>query len=466
MTTTYLFYDLETTGLNPCFDQIIQFAAIRTDCDLNELERHNIRIKLNRDVIVSPEAMLVHELGIDSLLEGEPEITAIQRIHQLVNVPGTICAGYNILGFDDEFLRFSFFRNLLPPYSHQFAHDVTRFDCYPLTVMYYLFQPKALHWQSNNGKVSFKLDALNQANQLAQGRAHDAMSDVEMTVALAKRLKQYQKTWDYAHQFFCRQKEQQRLNQLPLPCQIHQQAHQQAILINGQFGASNDYQLPVINIGYSNHYSNQSLWLRIDDAALLQAKKQHYVDCTTAVRKKSGDEYLLLPALERFITRLSPERLQQIEKNKAWLNDHADIFNQIKHYYQDYQYPVVANVDIDASLYLLPFDNRAEQQCYQQFHKASPDKKMAIIQQFANEARKTQAIRLLGRHYPEQLSQQAKSQFEDYLQQIDDQIVDYKQRSKLNKNQAIKTVTTILNENKITENKFNLLHKYKIYLSR
>ena len=39
-TATYLFYDLETTGLNPCFDQVLQFAAIRTDLSLNEIERH------------------------------------------------------------------------------------------------------------------------------------------------------------------------------------------------------------------------------------------------------------------------------------------------------------------------------------------------------------------------------------------------------------------------------------------
>ena len=47
MNKTYLFYDIESTGLNPCFDQILQFAAIRTDQALNEIDRHEIRIKLN-----------------------------------------------------------------------------------------------------------------------------------------------------------------------------------------------------------------------------------------------------------------------------------------------------------------------------------------------------------------------------------------------------------------------------------
>ena len=33
----YVFYDLETTGINPAFDQILQFAAVRTDLDFNEI---------------------------------------------------------------------------------------------------------------------------------------------------------------------------------------------------------------------------------------------------------------------------------------------------------------------------------------------------------------------------------------------------------------------------------------------
>ncbi len=38
----YVFYDTETTGTETAFDQILQFAAIKTDDDLNELDRFNI----------------------------------------------------------------------------------------------------------------------------------------------------------------------------------------------------------------------------------------------------------------------------------------------------------------------------------------------------------------------------------------------------------------------------------------
>lgn len=35
----FVFYDLETTGISPAFDQPLQFAAILTDGEFREIER-------------------------------------------------------------------------------------------------------------------------------------------------------------------------------------------------------------------------------------------------------------------------------------------------------------------------------------------------------------------------------------------------------------------------------------------
>jgi exodeoxyribonuclease-1 len=40
---TFILYDVETTGLNRRFDQILQFAAVRTDVDLVETGRFERR---------------------------------------------------------------------------------------------------------------------------------------------------------------------------------------------------------------------------------------------------------------------------------------------------------------------------------------------------------------------------------------------------------------------------------------
>ena len=107
---TLLFYDLETSGLSKSFAQVVEFAAIRTDMTLREIERTHFYVKLTRDVIPEPDAFATHRLSMQTLADGLAEPEAITTIHQLLNEPGTISLGYNTLGFDDEFLRFSFYR--------------------------------------------------------------------------------------------------------------------------------------------------------------------------------------------------------------------------------------------------------------------------------------------------------------------------------------------------------------------
>src|SRR3990167_2568010 len=164
MKSTYLFYDIETTGLNKCFDQLLQFAAIRTDHQFNELERHELQIKLNPDVIPSPAAVMTHRIGPAEFMQGLSELEGVKKIHQLLNTPNTISIGYNSLGFDDEFLRFSFYKNLLPPYTHQYASNCGRMDIYPMTLLYYLFKPDHLNWPTKDGVVNLKLENLNACN--------------------------------------------------------------------------------------------------------------------------------------------------------------------------------------------------------------------------------------------------------------------------------------------------------------
>src|SRR3990167_10127602 len=170
---TYLVYDTETTGLNQCFDQIMQFAAIRTDLAFNEIERHEFLVRLNPDAIPSPEAILIHRISPSLCRQAElTEYAAIQKIHHLFNEPGTISLGYNTLGFDDALLRFGFFRNLLTPYTHQYANGCSRMDIYPMTLLYFLFKKDFLNWPEKNGAVNLKLENINACNQFFKGQSH------------------------------------------------------------------------------------------------------------------------------------------------------------------------------------------------------------------------------------------------------------------------------------------------------
>lgn len=53
-----VFYDTETTGTDTTFDQILQFAAIRTNEDLNELDRFEIRCRLLAHIVPAPGALM------------------------------------------------------------------------------------------------------------------------------------------------------------------------------------------------------------------------------------------------------------------------------------------------------------------------------------------------------------------------------------------------------------------------
>lgn len=424
MQRTYLFYDIETSGLNKCFDQVLQFAAIRTDLKLNELERHEILVKLNADTVPSPQAALVHQLSLAQLQTGICEYAAIREIHRLFNTPGTISIGYNTLGFDDEFLRFSFYRNLLPPYTHQYANNCGRVDLYPITVMYYLFKPEVLSWPIVGEKISLKLEHLNAQNKLVDGRAHDAVHDVVTTLALARLLQQEQKMWEYLHNCFVKKIDAERCEQLSVAFA----EYRQALLIDGSYGAENFYSYPAICLGIHSYYKNQSLWLQLDSTRLTETTVATIPETTFICRKRFGEQPLLLPFVERFTRYLSSKRCELVAANINWLQRNHGLFQEIIRYYKEYQYPVVPNLDVDAALYQNGFLNDQEQLMCKKFHEVDLPSKVEMLEQFSNPNLRTQALRVLGRNYPEALSDKYRKEFESYLHK---DMVDYRNQARI-----------------------------------
>ncbi len=461
MKKTYLFYDIETTGLNPCFDQVLQFAAIRTDLELNEIERYEMNVKLNCDVIPAPAAIITHRIGIEQSQNGIDEYSAIIQIHKLLNSPGTISLGYNTLGFDDEFLRFSFYRNLLPPYSHQFAQSCSRMDLYPLTVMYYLFNPDALaHWPQHNQQISLKLEKLSEANQLAQGQAHTAMVDVTATLALAKKFIQKREMWDYLIGYFNKETDLSRSAQLNTAFTINQQPYREALLVDGKFGAKCNYLAPVLHLGQHDHYKNQNLWLRLDCEDITA---QNYV-----IRKKPAESELLLPMKPRYLTKLSPDRQHLSEKNKIWLRENPEKLMTIGAYHRQYTYPKVLNIDADAALYEIGFSNDAEKILLQKFHQAPAAKKMQVAAQFPNPIHREQALRIMGRHFLNHLTVAEQDLFKDYTLKAthssEGPPIDYRGQYKLTIPKALAELVTLKNSS-LSPDQHALLTEFSNYYS-
>ena len=436
---SYLFYDIETSGLNSCFDQIVQFAAVRTDLNLQELEHHEIFIKLNPDVIPSPSAFLTHGIDIDWLQSnGCCEYEAIRKIHEICNTPGTISIGYNNLGFDDEFLRFAFYRNLLDPYGHQYAQGCRRMDLYPMLVIYYLFKSDILTWPKIDQTSTLKLEYLNEANELLVGKAHSAKHDVLVTLALARKLYEAKEVWNYLGNCFDKIKDAEKLK-----------SYCEGLLIEGSMGAARSYQTMATCLGRHQHYKNQTLWLPLDQFPLSELTIDNFTENSFIIRKRFGETPFLFPLSNKLCRHLTGERLELAQANRSWLQTNRELSLAIADYYKEYQYPKIPDLDIDAALYQNGFLSDRDRLDCNNFHRVATLDKVAMLDKFSNVNLRGQTLRILGRNYPEVLTEheQLHREFEEHLLKFSssDNIVDYKNGQRFNKYMLLKEMEKFKN---------------------
>ncbi len=427
---TYLFYDLETSGLNPVFDQILQFAAIRTDEDFQELSRHEIRIRLRPDIIPSPGALLTTDVPVlNALTTGIREYDAVREIHALLNQPNTINVGYNSLSFDDQFLRFAFYRNLLPVYTHQYKNDCQRLDIFPITVLYWLQGSSLLAWPIADGKPTLRLEHLSRENSLAEGQAHDALVDVEATIELARRLRQDKSLWLVSLEFFDKHRFDDRLAQLP---KFMERPY--ALLIHGKFGYGQNCQIPVLFLGETTTNGKRSLWLRLDKPELQQTTSGNISETTWVVRKKAGEPaFVMQPEPHK----LDEERRQIARDNLKWLQEHPEILLRITEHYQQQSFSNEITPDADAALYKNGFpSSRTENQC-RQFHQGNLAAKMTIAQDFQDETISELAVRLLSRNYGVAYRFPSYAAYQQCICDEERPLLDYRERPRLTPNAAL-----------------------------
>ncbi|XZG69667.1 exodeoxyribonuclease I [Chitinibacteraceae bacterium HSL-7] len=188
---TFLWHDYETFGADPRRDRPAQFAAIRTDLDLNEIEAPiEVFCQPASDYLPQPEAVLLTGITPQHCqTHGVPEHAFARAIETALGQPGTIGVGYNSIRFDDEVTRFLLWRNLRDPYAREWQNQCGRWDLLDVVRTCYALRPDGMVWPEVDGRVSFKLENLSAANGLAHDAAHDAVSDVRATIALARLIK-------------------------------------------------------------------------------------------------------------------------------------------------------------------------------------------------------------------------------------------------------------------------------------
>ncbi len=202
MAHTFLWHDYETFGVSPRTERPSQFAAVRTDAELNEIgEPIMLYCQPANDYLPDPASCLITGITPQLCLErGVPEPEFAARIEQAFAQPETIGVGYNTIRFDDEFTRFLLWRNLIDPYAREWQNGCGRWDLLDVVRMAYALRPDGIVWptkpderrpnEAGARRASFKLEDLARANGLAHESAHDALSDVRATIALARLIRQ------------------------------------------------------------------------------------------------------------------------------------------------------------------------------------------------------------------------------------------------------------------------------------
>lgn len=192
---TFFWHDYETFGIDPQRDRACQFAGIRTDYDFNVIgDPIMVYCKPADDYLPHPEACLI--TGITPQLAAEKgvcEAEFTRIIHEQLAQPGTCSLGYNSLRFDDEVTRNLLYRNFYDPYGREWQNNNSRWDLIDVARAARALRPDGIVWPVNaEGIPSFRLEELTQANGIAHEAAHDALSDVHATIAVARLIRDRQ----------------------------------------------------------------------------------------------------------------------------------------------------------------------------------------------------------------------------------------------------------------------------------
>jgi exodeoxyribonuclease-1 len=292
--TSYFFYDLETSGLDPKKHRIMQFAGIRTNLNLEPIDEPiNFMSKLSPEVI--PSFGAIKTTGITpqmTLVDGIAEREAIAKIMNEAFTPDTIIVGFNNISFDDEFIRYTSYRNFWDPYEWAYADGRSRWDILDVTRLTRALRPDGIIWPTDNeGNPVNTLEKLASANKVEHLKAHDALSDVEATIAVARLIKNNQPR---LFEYLLNNRSKEDLAKL-----INPQRPAMFVYCSGILGKENSFIGVFIPIGYGENNKILSYNLSIDPEPYinlgfeeLKAIKDSQYD------KQKPKDQLAMPALQ------------------------------------------------------------------------------------------------------------------------------------------------------------------------
>ncbi|QSX38711.1 exodeoxyribonuclease I [Shewanella sedimentimangrovi] len=425
---TIFWHDYETFGANPAKDRPAQFAGVRTDLDLNIIgEPETFYCQLAPDYLPSPEAILI--TGITPQLanqRGVPETEFMGRIQSLFSVPNTCVAGYNSLRFDDEVTRYGFYRNFIDPYAREWQQGNSRWDLIDLVRACYALRPDGINWPTReDGSPSFKLELLTAANGLGHDKAHDAMSDVYATIALAKLIKEKQpKLYDYYFRLRRKQAVGEQVDVLAMTPLVH---------VSSKISAAQGCATLIAPVAHNMRNKNAVVCvnLAMDISPLIELEVAQLRERMYTPRTELAEDELPVPVKQIHLNKCpfiapaktlddtSAERLG-IDKEFAreqfkLLKQHPEIREKLTAMFDDE--PVANGSDPDLMLYSGGFFSPADRAKMEIIRNTQPQNLAALSLEFDDGRLPQMLWRYRARNYPQTLSHQESIKWREFCQQ-------------------------------------------------
>ena len=423
---TLLWHDYETWGVNPRRDRPSQFAAIRTDLELNVIGKPiEIFCQPSNDFIPHPEAVLVTGITPQRAMnEGIPEAEFFQQINAEFSKAGTCGVGYNSIRFDDEVTRFGFYRNFIDPYAREWQNGNSRWDILDLVRMTYALRPEGIIWpqrEDGSGLPSFRLEHLTAANGIEHAGAHDALIDVKATIEIARLIKKHQpRLFDYYFDLRQKNKAAELLNTHSNKIVLH---------VSGMFPAELGSIAPIYPLMQHPNNKNEIICfnLRQDPELLLSLSAEEIaVNLYTPNKERAEDDVRVAlkgvhlnksPALAPIntLSETMAKKWQinwnEIEAHKQKLIADKTLLPRLQAMYQ--QKPDLGEIDADSALYS-GFISSADRNICNRIIHSSPEALTTLNPSFSDQRLQTLFPRYRARNWPETLNSDEQREWQEF----------------------------------------------------
>lgn len=424
---TFLWHDYETWGVNPAMNGPAQFAAIRTDSDLNEIgEPIMLYCKPPRDALPQPQACLITGITPQHAEHhGLPEAEFMAQIYQAMMQPQTCSVGYNSIRFDDEVTRYALYRNFYDAYEREWKNGNSRWDLIDVVRLCAALRPEGIQWpMDEQGKPTYRLEALTAANSIEHAGAHDALVDVRATIALARLIKQKQpKLFEYALSM---------RNKRTAASAIDLDSGKPVFHVSGKFGNAN-YCASVV-LPLCKHPTNQNAVvcfdLRYAPDELLALDTQAIRERLFSSREQRGDQlpmplkniHLNKCPMVAPVSMLDETVAQRIGLNLADMRQHFDqlsaavdepLLEKIRAVFQQ-EFADTDQQDVDAMLYSGGFFSDLDRVTMQQVRSSSPEALAGREFHFEDARLPQMLFRYRARNWPQSLIEAEQQQWQQY----------------------------------------------------